>query len=979
MSYPTYRLSHHFSLTTFKTIQLNWLMLLAISLIVGSSNPTTLWAQSDIAHDTQQQIANLPLLPSASPHDWLVEPTARTSGLYRTQQPDQIVLDNGLLRRSFLVSPNLACVGLRQLSSDQALLRSIRPECQITLGQQTFNVGGLLGQPVDNFLRSDVFEQLKNDPAAFQFTGFSTRPIQARFPWKRRPSWISTPADWPPKGIEVQFAFSPPQSLEVTPSYSTRWEDTFEALDRHWTISESPRHERTSFQNEGKVGEIFALENTFAFAQRDWLEGATGVELELDPGTDQSASWGPGLTLVGSQGVVRLNLRPGKNEFGILAEGREQTIAGLTPKTSVRLRMALSDDKSKLLLSAKTKQAPWQAIGETSVPGNLQSVRIGKMSRSADATDFSDQPTEPQRCRLTHFRFLGPAEETATSPKQSPLAGVKVVVHYEMYDGIPLMAKWFTLENRSGETVHVSKFTSEILACVEASSQVEDVAAPLFPNLHVETDYTTCAMHGASAQVDSVHWETDPTYKTQVNYRLQSRCLLQCRPSRGPDVDVVDGETFESFRTWILAFEDRDETRQMLAITQMYRTIAPWVLENPMIHHVRSAHPDAVRKAIDEAAEVGFEMVIMTFGSGFNIENDSPEYLDQIRQLTDYAHQKQVALGGYSLLASRSVSPADDVINPQTGKPGGFARFGNSPCLESTWGQNYFQKLYAFYRTTGSDILEHDGSYPGDCCASQEHPGHRGYDDSRWRQWRKITEFYKWCRSEGIYLNVPDWYFLNGSNKTGMGYRETNWSLPREFQEIIERQNIHDGTRYKLPTMGWMFVPLTEYHGGGPAATIEPLNEHLDHYRQRLQNLFGAGVQACFRGPRLFDSSETKAVVQKWVNFYKQHRAILDSSLISLRRADGQDWDGWLHVNPTLNTPALALIYNPLSQPITRQIAIPLYYSGLSGKATYRIDSGPPLAVHLNRKEQATIEVTVPAKNAVSIEFQSNVKPIVGG
>ena len=49
--------------------------------------------------------------------------------------------------------------------------------------------------------------------------------------------------------------------------------------------------------------------------------------------------------------------------------------------------------------------------------------------------------------------------------------------------------------------------------------------------------------------------------------------------------------------------------------------------------------------------------------------------------------------------------------------------------------------------------------------------------------------------------------------------------------------------------MGFMFVPLTQYHGGGAAATIEPLNEHLDHYETRLRNLFGAGVQAAIVVP----------------------------------------------------------------------------------------------------------------------------------
>ena len=56
----------------------------------------------------------------------------------------------------------------------------------------------------------------------------------------------------------------------------------------------------------------------------------------------------------------------------------------------------------------------------------------------------------------------------------------------------------------------------------------------------------------------------------------------------------------------------------------MYRTVAPQVTENPILMHVRRAEPDAVRLAIDQCAEVGFEMVVMTFGSGFNIESEDP-------------------------------------------------------------------------------------------------------------------------------------------------------------------------------------------------------------------------------------------------------------------------------------------------------------------------------------------------------------------
>ncbi len=183
-------------------------------------------------------------------------------------------------------------------------------------------------------------------------------------------------------------------------------------------------------------------------------------------------------------------------------------------------------------------------------------------------------------------------------------------------------------------------------------------------------------------------------------------------------------------------------------------------------------------------------------------------------------------------------------------------------------------------------------------------PLQQGLEDSQWAQWQVIRDFYRWCRAEGIYLNVPDYYYLAGSNKCGMGYREVNWSLPRAEQLIHTRQNIFDGTWAKTPSMGWMFVPLTEYHGGGAAATIEPLEEHLEHYRLMMLANLSAGVQACYRGPRLFDSPRTQAMIQEVVAWYKEYRDILESDVIHLRRPDARDWDGLLHVNPRVQIPA---------------------------------------------------------------------------
>ncbi|MDR1456353.1 MAG: hypothetical protein LBJ01_11920 [Tannerella sp.] len=688
--------------------------------------------------------------------DWLIDSQSFRSEVSVSPDGKDLTLSNGLAARTFRTAPNLATTGLYQLSAGQNHLRAVRPEGCLVIDGVSFNIGGMAGQPVQNYLLPSWIDDLASDPGSFQYTGYSVQRIQKRFEWARRTEWMSQDADWPPPGIEL----------------------------------------------------------------------------------------------------------------------------------------------------------------------------------------------------ILHF----------DAPEKRPVKGMKAHVHYELYDGLPLMCKWISLENHSGRAVVLNRFTSEIMAATEGSTHVEIKDGWTLPNIHIETDYAFANAVYDGEEAHTVHWVRDTTYTTQLSYLLNTPCLLEVRPAAGPEQVIPDGQTFETFRTWELLYDSYDRERKSLSKRKMYRTIAPWAMENPVIMHVRRADPESVKQAIDQCAETGFEMVILTFGSGFNMESGDPAYYARMKELADYAHGRHVALGGYSLLASRAVDDETDVINPRTGQRGGFARFGHSPCLGSKWGLEYFRKITELYQVSGMDMIEHDGSYPGDFCASEKHPGHRSYPDSQWNQWQIISDFYKWCRSQGIYLNVPDWYFLNGSNKAPMGYRETNWSLPRAYQEIIERQNVYDGTWDFTPSMGWMFVPLTEYHGGGEAATIEPLHEHLDHYGQRLANLFGAGVQACYRGARLYDTDSTKAVVKGWVDFYKKYRPILDSDIIHLRRPDGQDWDGILHVNPALPQKGLLMVYNPLDVPVEKEIDVPLYYTGLTGRAIVREQDLDANTYRLARDYTIRLKIRIPAR-----------------
>ena len=682
--------------------------------------------------------------------DWLLDGSVYKADV--AEKNGSVIISNGLVSRTFSLSPDGATTAFSNLMTGSQLLRAIKPEAIISVDGKTLSIGGLKGQPVNNYLSEEWIAGLKPDSLSqFRLTGYKTGNIEQRFGWKKRPEWMSQDMPWPPPGKRIDFMY---------------------------------------------------------------------------------------------------------------------------------------EQKEKISDSAR----------------------------------------------------------------------LKIVIHYEIYDGIPLISKWLTVINDSKKEILIDSFTSEILALTEEESAVGDKKNWILPNLYVETDYAFGgSMSSESCYEKSVFWVADPEYKTIVNYSRVQPSLLECRPVIGPAERVKPGKSFDSFRTWLLINDSSDRERKGLAQRKMYRTIAPWITENPVFMHLRYADKDSVKKAVDQCVATGFDMIILSFGSGFNIEDTSKANFDSYKELVDYAHSKGITLGGYSLLASRSIGNGNDVVMPEGQKP----TFGNSPCIGSDWGVEYFKNLYRFIEYTGFDNFEHDGSYPGDVCSAITHPGHEGLADSQWKQFRTITDFYKWCRARGVYLTVPDWYFLNGSSKTGMGYRESNWSLPRRQQEIIERQNIFDGTWEKTPSMGWMHVPLVEYQGGGEAATIEPLRQHLPHYGQRLADLLGAGVQAAYRGSRLYDAPETMELVRKWVSFYKAHRAILDGDIIHVKRADGRDLDAILHVNPSNKEKGLLMVYNPLNIKVELTLRINIYYTGLKYVA-FVSDNGKSFSRYsVSRNNEISLRVSV--------------------
>ncbi len=686
------------------------------------------------------------------PEDWLVKPPAAKANVYSAEKEGNIILYNGLVRRSFAKSPNFACFDFQNMATGQQLLRAIRPEARLTIDGKEYNVGGLVGQQEKAYLQQEWMKGFKAGTADFMYASHLVRDIKPFINWKRK-TWAS---------VQTQ---------------------------------------------------------------------ATGKEL------------------------------------------------------------------------------------------------------------------------LISF--------TAAQPS---LKDITVVVHYELYDGLPLIVKWIEVKNNSSKNIVINRMVNESLGLVEEESAVVGSPEQMKKQhgIYVETNYAFNNAMRYDISDQTTHWVTDSSYTSQVNYNYQTPCVLEVYPEKVTAVALAPGETIKSPRTHELLMDSYDRERRGMMIQRMYATVAPWTTQNPIFMHLVSRNDEQVIAAVGQCAATGYEALILSFGSHCNMEDTSAANVARWKKLTDYAHSKGILVGSYSLFSSRRINDETDVIDPKTGKPGG-AFFGNAPCMGSQWGLTYISKLKYFMTQTGFDLFENDGPYPGDVCASTVHPGHKGLDDSQWRQMELQKGLYRWCNEQGIYVNAPDWYFLDGTHKIGIGYREVNFSLSRDQQKILNRQNIHDGTFEKLPSMSWGFVPLTRYQGGGPEAVLEPLKDHLKDYEMLMVQYYGAGVQACYRGPRLYDTTTTKALVSNTVSWYKKYRDILNAPIVHLRRADGRDWDGFMHVSPTLKDRAFVLLFNPTTETIHRQVSIPLYYTGLKSRAFVFEKDKTHRQMLVDDKDNLKLDASIPA------------------
>ena len=100
------------------------------------------------------------LLPESSSaekipgEDWLLKPVTVKAQIIPANNKRDLILNNGLVQRTFRLSPDLACIDYKNLINGQQLLRAVKPEARITIDGKDYSVGGLSGQKENAYLKT---------------------------------------------------------------------------------------------------------------------------------------------------------------------------------------------------------------------------------------------------------------------------------------------------------------------------------------------------------------------------------------------------------------------------------------------------------------------------------------------------------------------------------------------------------------------------------------------------------------------------------------------------------------------------------------------------------------------------------------------------------------------------------------------------------------------------------------------------------
>ena len=169
------------------------------------------------------------------------------------------------------------------------------------------------------------------------------------------------------------------------------WNEGFTTpvLGEGWKVAGSSRA-KTEVKVFANALRVTAPANVHAGAERALPAKVRAVEVELDPGTDQGQTWGPGFGLVWANGrTAKMNLRLLDMNYEFLAgEGVRLGGGTVDRKRPVTVRIIMDDTHVYFQVKANKKWRTVQTQSRTGLNGDPVTVRLGKMAGNGSWTDF---------------------------------------------------------------------------------------------------------------------------------------------------------------------------------------------------------------------------------------------------------------------------------------------------------------------------------------------------------------------------------------------------------------------------------------------------------------------------------------------------------------------------------------------------------------------------------------------------------------
>lgn len=515
---------------------------------------------------------------------------------------------------------------------------------------------------------------------------------------------------------------------------------------------------------------------------------------------------------------------------------------------------------------------------------------------------------------MTEIREYPPAGQAIELSYKNDKLNLFIKVHYEIYNSIPTIMKQVFVTNNSTNNINIENIKTDILNITKNKDRI-----------FFDSNFNALNFSDVRLDIFSDH------------YARYVYDILDFSPKYKMNIEVKPKETIASIISYETAFVAEYYEQKWIEIKTVYRFLAPWIMDSALFFHLISNSSSKLKKAVDQCAEVGAEMIIQSFGSGVRMQSKSDRYLNRIKRAYDYGHSKGIRMGAYTLAYVKNYLPimSPEAINHD------YSHICR--CLATEWAQKYTKSIINFLDKTGADAIEIDGPYGMQLCSGGKTHLHKDFTDSQYKQWKlSIDDWYKQMKSRNIYINAPDWHFLNGTNRCPIGYEEIAFSEKRAEQLVVSRIYYYKGTFTRNPSQGWGFLPLNVYHGGGESARFSPTDKNRFEYDWALAQIVASGVWPTLRGTNVYDSEVGKEILKRWISVYKKHRQVLNGipvhflpPIINKNNPERTTClDAIMTQNPSGEEKGFVMFFNQTDADIEKTVTIPVYYTGITNLET---------------------------------------------